>query len=182
VASSGTGRRYALALFDAGVSEEIVEQVHDDVVGFSRLLEVEPSLARFLGSLRVTSEEKKDLIVRAIGERASGLFVKFVLLLIDKKRVDEFAEIADAFVRLYEDHKEIIRVGVVTAVELDAELERKAKATIERRTGKSARIVKRVDPGIIGGMIVLAGDRIIDGSIRSQLGELRRELLQTRVH
>ncbi len=179
---SGIGKRYAVALFKAAVAEDILEQVHGDAMSFARLIESEPSFRHFLTSLRVTPEEKQDLVVRAIGERASGLFVKFVLLLIDKKRIGKYAEIAMALESLYEEKQGVVEVTVITAIPLDAELERKARATIERRTGKSAKIVKRVNPDVIGGAIMIAGNRIIDGSIRNRLGEMRRELLELRVH
>jgi F-type H+-transporting ATPase subunit delta len=182
VALGGIGKRYAIALFNAAVAEDVLDQVHGDVTSFARLLESEPALDRFLTSLRATADEKKDLLVRAIGDRASGLFVKFVLLLIEKKRTAGFGDIALVFASLYEAHRHIIRVGVVTAIPLDSDLERKAKEMIERRTGKTARIEKRVEPGIIAGMILFVDDQIIDGSIRNQLAELRGGLLETRVH
>ena len=184
---SGIGKRYAVALFNAALGEDVLDQVHGDLTSFAHLLEKEPALRVFLASHRVSADEKRDLLVQAIGERASGLFVKFLLLLIDKKRIDdftkhEFAEIVAPFETLYEAHTNVVRVGVVTAVPMDAELERKAKETIERRTGKSARIEKSVDPGIIAGMIMIADGQIIDGSIRSQLSELRQDLLEARVN
>jgi F-type H+-transporting ATPase subunit delta len=182
VVLSGIGKRYAIALFNAAVEEDILDQVQGDVASFAGLVTSDRAFERFLASLRVTPGEKKDLITRAIADQASGLFVKFVLLLIDKKRINKFDEIAQSFEALYEDHRGILRVSVITAVPLDAELERKTKIAFERRTGKTAKIVKRVDPDIIGGMILLAGDRIIDGSIRNRLGELRRELHELRVH
>ena len=74
------------------------------------------------------------------------------------------------------------KVSVVTAVPMDSELERKTRETIEHRTGKKALIEKRIDPRIIGGMVMIAGGQIIDGSIRSQLAELRQELLEARVN
>ncbi|HEX5132445.1 MAG TPA: ATP synthase F1 subunit delta [Candidatus Krumholzibacteria bacterium] len=179
---SGIGKRYAIALFNAASGEDVLEQVYGDASSFARLIETETAFRRFLSSLRVTPDQKKDLVVRVIGDRASGLFVKFVHLLIDKKRIGNYEEIAKAFEALYEEASGIIEVAVVTAIPLDATLERKAKETIERRTGKTAKLVKRVDPGVIGGAIMIAGDRIIDGSIRNRLGEMRRELLALRVH
>jgi F-type H+-transporting ATPase subunit delta len=187
VALSGVGKRYAVALFNAAVAEDVLEQVYGDLKSFAHLLEKEQPLRVFLGSHRVSAENKRDLIVAAIGERASGLFVKFLLLLIEKKRIDEFAardfaDIVEPFESLYEQHTGIIKVGVVTAVALDTELERRTRETIERRTGKTARIEKHVDPRIIGGVIMIADGQIIDGSIRNQLAELRRELLEARVN
>ena len=184
---SGIGKRYAVALFNAALAEDVLDQVHGDLTSFAKLVAEEPALRVFLASHRVSADEKHDLVVNCIGDRASGLFVKFVLLLINKKRVDEFAknrfeDILEPFEALYREHSNILKVSVVTAVPMDAELERKTKETIERRTGKSARIEKRIDPTIIAGMVLIAGGQIIDGSIRSQLAELRQELLEARVN
>jgi F-type H+-transporting ATPase subunit delta len=178
---SGIGKRYAVALFNAARDEDVLDQVYGDAVSFARVIESEKSFRRFLVSLQATPDEKKELVVKAIGDRASGLFVKFVLLLIDKKRIANYAEIEKAFEALYDEERGIVEVAVVTAIPLDADLERKAKTTIEKRTGKTAKIVKRVDPAVIGGVIMIAGDQIIDGSIRNHLAEMRQELLQLRV-
>ena len=184
---SGVGKRYAVALFNAALSEDVLDQVHGDLTSFAKLVVDDPAFRVFLASHRVASDEKHDLIVAAISERASGLFVKFVLLLINKKRIDEFAkhrfeDILEPFEALYQEHNRILRVSVVTALPMDAELERKTRETIERRTGKSAKIERHIDPKIIGGMVMIAGGQIIDGSIRSQLDELRQELLEARVN
>jgi len=178
---SGIGKRYAVALFDAAKAEDVLDQVYGDAASFARLLKAERNFLRFLLSLQATPDEKKSLVMKVIGDRASGLFVKFIQLLIDKKRIGAYEEIEKAFEALYEEERGIIQVAVVTAIPLDADMERKAKSTIEARTGKSARIVKRVDPGVIGGVIMIAGDQIIDGSIRNSLAEMRRELLELRV-
>ncbi len=187
MALSGVGKRYAVALFNAAVAEDVLDQVHGDLQSFAHLLEKEQALRVFLGSHRVSADDKRDLLVAAIGDRASGLFVKFLLLLIEKKRIDEFAarnfvDIAEPFDAMYREHSGIVKVGVVTAVPLDAELERRTKETFERRTGRTAHIEKRVDPRIIGGVIMIADGQIIDGSIRNQLAELRQELLEARVN
>ena len=182
MADTGIGKRYATALFNAAVAEDVLDQVHDDVVGFGRLLQSERRFARFLASLQVTTEQKKDTVARVIANHASGLFVKFIQLLIDKKRITSFDEVVTAFESLYEVHNNILRVDFITAVPLDTDLERKAKEMIERWTGKTVKSVKHVDHRIIGGMIMVAGDKIIDGSIRNRLAELRTQLLEARVN
>jgi F-type H+-transporting ATPase subunit delta len=182
VASTGVGKRYAIALFNAAKAEDVLDQVHGDVVSFGKLLHVETGLRNFLLSLRVSGEEKRELVMKALGDRASGLFVKFLLLLIDKKRTANFDEIARAFVSLYEEHQGVVEVRVVTAIPLDAELERKAKEVVERRTGKKVKLEKRVEPRIIGGMIMFIENQVYDGSITNRLGDLGTALHATRVH
>lgn len=182
MAATGVGKRYAIALFNAAKAEDVLDQVHGDVTSFGRLLQVEPALRNFLLSLRISGEEKRELIMKAIGDRASGLFVKFVLLLIDKKRTANFDEIAQAFISLYEEHQGVVEVRVVTAIPLDAEMERKAKEVVERRTGKKVKLEKRVEPRIIGGMIMFIENQVYDGSITNRLGDLGTALHATRVH
>jgi len=182
VAATGVGKRYAIALFNAAQAEDVLDQVHGDVTSFGKLLHVETGLRNFLLSLRVGGEEKRELVMKAFGDRASGLFVKFLLLLIDKKRTANFDEIARAFVALYEEHQGVVEVRVVTAVPLDAELERKAKDVVERRTGKKVKLEKRVEPRIIGGMIMFIENQVYDGSILNRLGDLGTALHATRVH
>lgn len=182
MASTGVGKRYAIALFNAAKAEDVLDQVHGDVTSFGKLLHVETGLRNFLLSLRVSGEEKRELVMKALGDRASGLFVKFLLLLIDKKRTANFDEIARAFVSLYEEHQGVVEVRVVTAIPLDAELERKAKDVVERRTGKKVKLEKRVEPRIIGGMIMFIENQVYDGSITNRLGDLGTALHATRVH
>ncbi|MCI0451900.1 MAG: ATP synthase F1 subunit delta, partial [Candidatus Latescibacteria bacterium] len=162
--------------------EDVLDQAYGDVASFGKLLASEEGFRRFLLSGRVTGEEKRGLVAKALGERASGLFVKFLLLLIDKKRVAAYDDIARAFVSLYEDYKGIVEVRVVTAIPLDTEMERKAKDVVERRTGKKVKLEKRVEPGIGGGMIMFIENQVFDGSIRNRLGDLGTALLATRVH
>jgi F-type H+-transporting ATPase subunit delta len=182
MAATGVGKRYAIALFNAALAEDVLDQVHGDVTSFGKLLAGEPGLRRFMSSLRVTGDEKRELIEKAIGDRASGLFVKFVLLLIDKKRTAAYDDIARAFVSLYEDHMGVVEVRVITAVPLDAEMERKAKDVVERRTGKKVKLEKRVEPRIVGGMVMFIENQVFDGSILNRLGDLGTALLATRVH
>jgi F-type H+-transporting ATPase subunit delta len=182
MAATGVGKRYAIALFNAALAEDVIDQLHGDVTSFAKLLQSEAGFRRFLLSLRVTGEEKRELLMQAIGERASGLFLKFLLLLVEKKRVAVYDDIARAFTSLYEEHKGVVEVRVVTAIPLDAELERKTREIAERRTGKQVKLEKRVEPRIVGGMIMFIGNQVFDGSIQNRLGDLGTALLATRVH
>jgi F-type H+-transporting ATPase subunit delta len=178
----GVAKRYATALFNAAVKMDVAEQVGGDLDSFNKLFAADAEFRVYMHSPQVFAEAKKELIVTAIGEQASGLFMNFVMLLIDKKRLTHFDEIAEGYALLYEQLKGILEVKVITAVELDTELENKTQETIEARTGKEVRLVKTTDPEIIGGMILIIEDKIIDGSIRHQLATLRKDLSGLKVH
>lgn len=179
---SGVAKRYAVALFNAAVKQDIAEQIQEDLASFIELLKTNKQFTGFLKSPEILTEYKKQVIVDTLGDRTAGLFVKFLLLLIDKKRLINILDIADAYRQLYEQLQGILEARIVTAVELDADLEQKTVEKLELETGKTIRIRKTVDPAIIGGMIVILEDNIIDGSIRHQLDEIRKSLGEVKVH
>lgn len=178
----GVAKRYAVALFSAAVKMDVAEQVQGDLSGFDRLIRTNAQFRNYMRSPQILNDVKKRLVLEAFGEESSGLFVNFVMLLIDKKRLESFSEIADAYTHLYEKSRGIIEVKVITAVPLERDLEDLARETLANRTGRRVRLTKSTDPDIIGGMIVIIEDKIIDGSIRHQLGMLRKELSQLKVH
>jgi F-type H+-transporting ATPase subunit delta len=179
---SGVAKRYAVALFDAAVKQDIAEQVQEDLDSFVGLLRVNRQFTGYLKSPEILTEHKKQIILDALGERTSGLFVKFLLLLIDKKRLVNILEIADAYRQLFEQLRGILEARVITAVDLDADLEQKTIEKLEKETGKTIRIRKTVDPDIVGGMIVIIEDNIIDGSIRHKLDQMKKSLGEVKVH
>jgi F-type H+-transporting ATPase subunit delta len=178
----GVAKRYAVALFNAAVKMDIAEQVGEDVQSFDKLLAANAPFRNYIRSPQILVAAKKELIVEAIGERSSGLFINFIMLLIDKKRLEHFDEIADGYEHLYEQLRGIVEVRVITAVEMDADLEEKTREKLESQTGKEVRLKKTVDPSIVGGMILIVDGKIIDGSIRHKLGVMKKELSGLKVH
>jgi F-type H+-transporting ATPase subunit delta len=102
-------------------------------------------------------------------------------LLIEKKRVMFVEEILEAYRYLYEKHKGIIEVKAITAVPLDEALSTKLRKTLEDQTKKTIRLTTEVEPEIIGGMILKLEDKVIDGSLRYELEQFKRHLIETSV-
>lgn len=178
----GISKRYAVALFNAAVRQDIAEQIQEDLSSIAELMKANPGFRYFLLSPQVLTNDKKKMIVDVLAERSAGLFIKFLMLLIDKKRLEFVGEIAESYTYLFEQLQGILEARVITAVPLDADLEQQTVEKLEAETGKTIRLVKTVDPGIIGGMIVILEDTVVDGSIRHQLDTLRKSLSETRVH
>lgn len=178
----GISKRYAVALFNAAVGQDIAEQIQEDLSSIDDLMKVNPDFKNFLLSPQVLTEDKKEIIVDVLAERSAGLLIKFLMLLIDKKRLEYVGEIAEAYTYLFEQLQGILEAKVVTAVPLDVDLEQQTIEKLEAETGKTIRLLKTVDPEIIGGMIVILEDTVVDGSIRHQLDIMRKSLSETRVH
>jgi len=179
---SGIAKRYAVALFNAAVKQDVAEQVNEDMSSFVELLRSNKDLVGFLKSPEVLKEAKKQLVIDVFGERTAGLFVKFILLLIDKKRLKHILKITDAYRQLFEQLQGILEARVITAVPLDPDLEQQTVERLERATNKTIQISKTVDPDIVGGMIIIVEDNIIDGSIRYKLEQMKKSLGEVRVH
>ncbi|MDH3217267.1 MAG: ATP synthase F1 subunit delta [Candidatus Krumholzibacteria bacterium] len=176
----GIARRYATALFNAALKANVSDEIHEQTQHFRGLLRKDSACKNFLLSPQVLTEDKKDLIT-AIRSQTSELFVQFLLLLIDKKRFQHVEEIIDGYKHLYERHQGILEVKAITAVPLDQPMKQKTIDKLASETGKKIRLSPTVDPDIIGGMIVIMEDKIIDGSIRFRMEKLRRELDEIRV-
>ncbi|UCG53382.1 MAG: ATP synthase F1 subunit delta [Candidatus Latescibacterota bacterium] len=178
---SGIAQRYARALHQAALDANVADSVYEDVQSLLDLMAQDKRYKNFLMSPQVLTDDKVDLVKQTLQGRASKLLVELLLLLIEKKRFIFVEEIAEAYRYLHEKHKGIIEVKAVTAVPLEDQLKEKLLHKLEDQTKKTIRLVPEVDPGIIGGMILFLEDKIIDGSIRFNLDQLRKRLGETRV-
>ena len=177
----GIANRYATALFNAALKANETHKLHEEASGLKTVLSDNPAFRNFLLSPQVLTEDKHELIDSTVGKNASDMFTRFLHLLIDKKRFFFIDGIVESYNEMYERQEGILNVEVVTAVPLDDEVRKKVIAKLEGDTGKKIRVTPVTDPEIIGGMVLMMEDKIIDGSIRFQLEKLRRKLDAIRV-
>ena len=179
---SGVAKPWAIAVFNAAINQDITEQVLGDLASIAEVMKANPQFRAYLSSPEVLTEDKKQMLMDVFGERTAGLVMRLLGLLIEKNRFAHLEAISDAYEYLYEQRAGIVEATVITAVPLDEEVERKTVGKLERATGKTIRLNKKVDKKILGGMIVMIEDTIIDGSIRHQLERLRNSLREVQVH
>ena len=178
---SGIAQRYAKALHDAALSAGIADEVFEDTQSLLGLRSEDKSFQHFIESPQVLTEDKVKAIKNILDGRVSKLVVDLLLLLVEKKRFMFIEEIFEAYRYLYEKEKGIVEVRTITAIPLEDSLKEELKAKLESRINKTVRLKPEVDPDIIGGMILVMEDHILDGSIRYKLEQLRRRLGETRV-
>ncbi|MBD3334338.1 MAG: ATP synthase F1 subunit delta [Candidatus Eisenbacteria bacterium] len=172
-------RRYAEALFLAARDRGVLDAVATDAAGLRDLLAAEPRLRRFLESPQVLTAEKEKLVRSTLGEGAEPLVRDLVLLLLRKQRVPYLNDVLQLFQERLDEHRGFVSATVTTAVPLPEELSEELRRRLEAREKLKVRLETRVDPRILGGVTVTIGDKVIDGSLRQELRELRRRMLET---
>jgi F-type H+-transporting ATPase subunit delta len=173
--------RYAEALLIAAKDAGIVAGVAESYAGLLQTVAGNRDLATFLQAPQVPTQEKKALMKQVFGPRIEPLLLAFFNLLFDRNRLESFRDIGEVFAELVEADQGIVRARVVTAIALPADLESRLRAKLESVTGKSVILEKKVDPAVIGGVCVTLGDRILDGTVRTNLDRLRKTLGKAQV-
>ncbi|HEY2728810.1 MAG TPA: ATP synthase F1 subunit delta [Polyangia bacterium] len=176
--SGSISRRYARALFSIGVDRGSFEQLGRELDAVAELWAGSPELRQALENPIFKDSEKRAVMQSLLPRVAPTPDVqKFVLLLLDRRRLPAVANIARAYREMADLHTGRVRAHVTSAQALGpAELER-IRQSLARRTGKQVILESAVDAGLIGGVVARVGDLVLDGSVRTQLGALRERLL-----
>ncbi len=143
------------------------------------MLATDPRARQFLETPRVRPEQKKEALRQALAGRAPELFVRFVMVLVDKRRQSLIPEIAQAYRELVDQRMGRARVEVTISHAPDAALQAEIQRALEAQLGRTVIPTYRVDPDLLGGMVLRLGDEIFDGSVRSRANGLRRRLMES---
>lgn len=172
-------RKYALALFKSANGK--LDGYFSEAKELLSLWQAEPNFSRLLVAPHLLTEEKKAFLERFLKGRVDSVWLGFFTLLIDKGRIGAFPQIAENFILLAEEAKGIVRARVQSAVPLAPPQAESLRTRLEKKTGLKVVILPEVKPELLGGMVVILKDQIIDGSVRQRLTELREQLLAVKV-
>ncbi|HEX2203989.1 MAG TPA: ATP synthase F1 subunit delta, partial [Longimicrobium sp.] len=154
-----------------------VEAYLGSLDALAALLEGDPRVREFLETPRIGAEDKKAALTAALGGRVPDLFLRFVLVVVDKRRQGLFPEIAAAYRGLVDERMGRVRVAVSISHAPDPALQDEIRRGLEARLGKAVIPTFTVEPELLGGVVVRMGDQILDGSLQSRAAQLRRHLL-----
>jgi F-type H+-transporting ATPase subunit delta len=174
VARRAYARRYAQAVFEIALEKDELDRWQADL---DKVVTIagDAAVVALLQDPRVPFETKTGLISGALGE-VLPLVLNLVYLLLLRGRLGMLGEIADEYRRLLDNHRGIERAEVLTAVPLDDAEKQKLAERLGAITGKKITVEAEVDPGLVGGFTARIGGKLLDGSTRSKLVALKREL------
>jgi ATP synthase F1 delta subunit len=166
---------YSRALFQASVENGELDEVQQQLAAWSDALGENKNLQTFFFSPRFSPAEKKDAIRRII-VGGNEHFLNFLELLAERHRLPAVFRIRRDFDALWREEHKLLPVEVTSAIELDDALVRSIGDRIEERTGRQIELTSRVDPDIIGGLVLRVGNKVLDASVHGRLERLRRQL------
>jgi ATP synthase F1 delta subunit len=166
---------YARALFEAAREKQRLDVVREQLGQFADTLAENSDLQVFFYSPYFTPSEQRQGLEQALSD-ADELTSNFLALLIDGHRMPVLAAIRERFEELWEHEHRLIPVEVTSAIELDDKTVNDIGARIGEQTGREVKLTSKVDPEIIGGIVLRVGNSILDASIRNRLEQLRKEV------
>jgi F-type H+-transporting ATPase subunit delta len=131
---------------------------------------------KLLGNPRVTPDELAQLVTGIAGPKLGEEGTNFVRTLADNHRLAYLPEIAELFDTFKDQAEGVADVTVTSAAALDEAQRQKLKAALERRLKRQVRLHCQIDPELIGGAVLRAGDLVIDGSLRTRLERIAYQL------
>ncbi|RKO89929.1 OSCP/delta subunit of ATPase [Blyttiomyces helicus] len=179
----GIDGRYTTALFTAATKNGSLEAVEADLAKIGALLEKDPQLRSFLETPLVDRAAKKEGIASIKkAAKTSATTQNFLELLAENGRLDQTSKVIKGFTALMAAHRGEVNVSVTSAKDLDAKVSKQLRDILQKSSliEKNAKLIvtNKVDPQILGGLIIEVGEKTIDLSVSSKITKLNRLLTE----
>jgi F-type H+-transporting ATPase subunit delta len=168
-------RVYARSLFEVAKEQSTLDVVREQLGQFAEALDGNRELAIFFFSPYFSTQEKKDGLGRVLSG-ADPAVANFLELLIENHRMPAIFRVRRELESLWEQENQLLPVTITSAVQLDEATVNSIGEAIGKQTGQTVQLTSKVDPDVLGGLIVRVGNSILDASIRNRLENLRRSV------
>lgn len=170
-------KRYAKALFNLAQEEGKIEQYGEELAALVQLFEANPELAAVIQSPLYPEAARKTIFTSVVASaNPTPIMTSLMNLLIEKGRVAHLAEIKDYYMALIDEHANVARAKISAAVEMDEKAIQDVAKALQKLTGKKIVVDFEQDQQLIGGLVARIGDLVLDGSVRTQLFNIRETM------
>ena len=168
--------RYARALLKSATEAKIEDAVYTEMQQLAKSYVEVPQLRFTIDNPMLSKDKKEALLLTAVGEKPSDLTKTFIQLVLkeDRERVMQF--IANSYVTLYRQQKNVIRGRLITAAAVSPATEQKMRQMVEGKTNGTVEFESEVDPDIIGGFILEYDTYRMDASVKTKLNSILTQL------
>ena len=177
IATSEVTDPYAQALLSIAQSKNSVDALSQVAADLLNLLKESDELSAFLASPITDNNAKKAVLSQVLGDEANPQIKNFLMLLVDRGRIYLVEPILQQFQAKVRELNQTVLAEVVSAVELSDEQKETVRQKVQRMTeARSVELAARIDPELIGGVVIQIGSQVLDASIRGQLRRIGLQL------
>lgn len=169
---------YSDALFEVAIEENKVDLLFEELTLITDLFKEYPEFFELFKTPKISIEDKKKSIEEAFGGKISTEMLNFLKIILDKRRSSAIHSIKNEFDIRVLAHKGIEKATVESAVALDDTQLKTLESELSEKTGKVIQLKNNINPDIIGGLLLRVGDKVVDGSIRKRLNDMKDDLAQ----
>lgn len=174
---SMVAERYAEALLDLAISENVVDEYRSEISAVSKIYEAENDLKAFLLSPQTDLKAKKNVLTHVLDGSVRKNILSLLLLLLDKGRIESLPDIGSAYVKMADEYQNILNITVTAATPLSrAQADRIGEKFRTLYHGSSVKITVKTDSSLIGGVKVAVGDKVYDGTVKGKLSKMQSAL------
>ena len=170
---SGLAKEYGTAMFMLAAEKKVTAEYADELRGVRDIFSENSEYAIMLDSPSIPLGERLEAIEKAFFGRVSEDVLSFVQLLCEKGRMDCFFESVKEYLSLFEAQMNVTSVKVTSAVELTDSEKKKLEEKLEKKYGGRVNMEFFIDGALIGGLVIEADGKIMDGSLRHRLREVK---------
>lgn len=171
------GKRYGKALFELAVKNEELDSVYQDLLKIREIYHEIPDLGEILSDVRLALYEKDELVEQLL-QGFEVTVQNFLSVVYDYSRMNDLLLMIDEYERRYDEHKRLLLGTVVTAVPLTKDQHQLVEKRAADLLGyEKANLINLIEPKIIGGVIIEANNKVIDGSIHKKLEQIKTMLV-----
>lgn len=174
VADQSLAGRYATAVFELAQEQNAVDSLERDLLALKAMIDESSDLSRLVKAPVFSAEEQAGGMRAVLSAmQASPLATKLVLMVAEKRRLFVLTDIIKSFERLVANLRGEVSAQVTSARPLSDAQTEELKSILRSKLGREARLEAKVDPSLLGGLVVKVGSRMIDSSLRTKLDGLR---------
>lgn len=173
--------RYAQALFDIAQDTDSIAKVEEELRGIVQALDESREFQQVVFHPQVPVGVKTKIVKELFADEISKTTFNFLCVILERHREAYLKDIAEAYIGLANQTRNIAEVEVTSAVELPTVHRVNLMQALSKMTGKEIRIRYQADPEIIGGLVIRLGDRIVDASVKRQLDRVKERIRETQV-
>lgn len=163
-------RPYAKAAFDYAIESQAVDK-WQQMLTFAAAVADNEAMQNFFSSA-AAAERLSEMFIKVCGDELDLHGQNLIKVMAENRRLNTLPEVLGLFNQLKADYDKEIDVDVTSAVELNAKQQADLSASLEKRLARKVKLNCNVDPALVAGVVIKAGDTVIDGSVRSKLNRL----------